>query len=96
MLLDHWTNVKKSSYCYIYSYRRNFILNATDCESSKKTATYCTQIATENTHHCQKFGINIFAVCTDNENKMVKMRELLEQRHEITWMFSSLQKFVGK
>ena len=52
-----------------------------DCESNKKTTTYCSQIATENIHFCQeKFGINVFAICTDNESKMVKMREILKQK----------------
>lgn len=85
LLLDGWTNVKNEAVICtsVHTGKTTFFLNATDCESNKKTAEYCAEIATESIDYCQKkFGIKIFAVCSDNEKKMVKMREILEETHE--------------
>ena len=45
-------------------------MNASDFEASKKTADNHVQIATESIEYCLKeFGINYFAVCSDNDRK---------------------------
>lgn len=85
LIMDGWTNVKNEAIIAttIHTGNTSFFLNATDCKGNKKTAEYCAQIAAESIDYCkEKFGVNIFAVCSDNENKMVKMRKNLEETHE--------------
>lgn len=84
LLVDGWTNIKNEpimATC-IHTGLKSFFLNAIDCTSNVKTAEYCANITSEEITYCTNLGINVFAVCTDNENKMLKTRELLEQKHE--------------
>ena len=56
LLMDGWMNVKNEAVIAtsIHIGKTSFILNAVDCESNKKTETYCAQISTENIHYCQE------------------------------------------
>ena len=84
LLVDGWTNIKNEpiiATC-IHTGLKSFFLNAIDCASDKKTAEYCANITSEEIKQCNDFGIDVFAVCTDNENKMLKARELLKEKHE--------------
>lgn len=62
--------------------KTNYLLNVRDTGANKKTAEFCYTLIDEAiTEIKAKFGKDVFAVVTDNEAKMKKMRELVELRH---------------
>lgn len=80
LVQDGWSNIKNDPIIAtsIHTGQGSFLLNAKDCESNQKTAKYCAECAKESITMCEeKFGKKVFAVCTDSESKMVKMRQLL-------------------
>lgn len=84
LLQDGWSNVKNDPIIAttVHTGSSSFLLSASDCESNKKTAEYCAQSAINSIKDCEeRFGIKIIAVCTDNENKMEKMRKILESEN---------------
>lgn len=86
LMIDGWSNIKNDpiiATC-IHTGTYSYFLNAIDCEANAKTAEYCAKIANEAIDYCKKdLGVEVFAICSDNENKMVKARELLEKEHKL-------------
>ena len=85
LLLDGWSSIKNDPIIAtsIHTGKKSFLLNAIESEPVKKTAEYCAKIACDAIDLCEdQFNKSIFAVCTDNENKMKSMREMLKVKHE--------------
>lgn len=62
----------------------------------KKVPEYCAEIALQSIEECKlKFGKQIFAVCTDNEYKMEKMRDLIKEHHPNVLMFGCSAHFLN-
>ena len=95
LLLDGWSNVQNDpviATC-IHTGSTSFFINAVDGGCNKKTSEYCAEIAIEAIHHCNTiFGIEVFSICTDNENKMIKTREIVKEKYPnmITYGCSAL------
>ncbi|XP_065683992.1 uncharacterized protein LOC124814024 [Hydra vulgaris] len=63
----------------IHSKNKPYLISAIDTRSQSKTAEYCAQAAKDAIKIAKEtFNKDVFAVCTDNENKMSKMRKLLQ------------------
>ncbi|XP_065682447.1 uncharacterized protein LOC105843930 [Hydra vulgaris] len=63
----------------IHSKNKPYLISAIDTGSQSKTAEYCAQAAKDAIKiDKETFNKDVFAVCTDNENKMSKMRKLLQ------------------
>lgn len=78
VLQDGWSNVKNDPIMAtsIQIGRKNFLISTIDCGANKKTSEYCAKMALEEIEKVEaRFGQRVTAVCTDNENKMLKMRE---------------------
>lgn len=59
----------------------SFLINTVDCGSSKKTSDFCAQVAETCIEKCKtNYDKNVFALVTDNEKKMVKVREILKEK----------------
>lgn len=57
-------------------------MQSEDCGSNKKTAEYCASIAVKNIANIfDKYGTEVFALCTDSENKMVAMRRIIKTKY---------------
>jgi hypothetical protein len=85
LLLDGWSNVNRDAVLAncIHTGETSFLLNAIDCESNKKTAEYCAELAEKAIEHCKKnMGVEVFAICTDNENKMAKLRQIIDEKYK--------------
>lgn len=55
-------------------------MSTIDCVAEKKTAEYCADAATKCINYCStKFGKEVFAIVTDNEPKMTKLRDIISQ-----------------
>lgn len=58
--------------------KENYLLNIKDTGSNKKTAQFCFELMDEAIQDIQqRFGKDVFGVCTDNEAKMKKLRDLV-------------------
>ena len=82
LVQDGWSNVKNDAIIgsSIHTGTASYLLEAVEAGPNKKTAEFCAQKATESIQRCRdKLGLDVFAVCTDNENKMKCMKELLKQ-----------------
>ncbi|XP_071035372.1 uncharacterized protein [Parasteatoda tepidariorum] len=85
LLLDGWSNINRDAVLAtcVHTGNSSFLLNAVDCESNKKTSEYCAELAEKDIEHCEKnLDVKVFAICTDNENKMVKLRQLIKEKHK--------------
>ena len=61
----------------VHDGKNSFLLNIVDSGAEKKTADYCFMILNEaNVEIKTQNGKDVFAICTNNESKMVKMRKL--------------------
>jgi hypothetical protein len=57
-------------------------LNAIDAVAEKKTAEYCTENVILAMQQCMdEFDKKVFAICSDNENKMVSMLNIIESKY---------------
>ena len=84
LVVDGWSNIKNDAIiaCSIHTEAKSYLLKATDCGAEKKFAEYCSNcilIAVEEIEN--KYNKDIFAVCTDNKNKMIATREKLKTTH---------------
>lgn len=83
LVLDGWTNSSNSPIIAfsISTGKKSFLINADDPASDKKTAEFCLEATLKVIENIKtQYGKNIFAVCTDNEPKMKKMRRILEEK----------------
>lgn len=82
LLQDGWSSVRNDPIIAttIHTGKDSYLLSAKDCEAEKKTADYCLETAVDSIRQCEdKYKRKVFAFCTDNENKMVKMRSELNK-----------------
>lgn len=82
ILQDGWSSIKNDPIIAtsIHTGKNSYLLSTIDCKMKKKTAEYCLAVAVDSIKTCEnKFGKKVFAICTDNENKMVKMRTSLSE-----------------
>lgn len=90
LLQDGWSSVRNDPIIAtsIHTGIQSYLLSAVDCKAEKKTAEYCFELADDAIKQCHtKYNKKVFAICTDNENKMKKMRELVSEKypHIITY-----------
>ncbi|XP_064469683.1 uncharacterized protein LOC135384411 [Ornithodoros turicata] len=84
LLIDGWSSCQNDpvTAVSVHTGQKSYLLDMYDSGSQKKTAEYCAARAEDAMKKIQdNFGCDVFAVCTDNENKMLKMRKLLEESH---------------
>lgn len=77
---DGWSNVKNDPILAtsIQIGRKSFLISTIDCGDNQKTSEYCANVALEQIKNIEdKYGKKVAAVCTDNENKMLKMRKMV-------------------
>ena len=81
LLLNGCSNVKNDSMIATCKHTGSisfFFINAVGCGSNEKKVKYCEEIAIEYIQHCNEIlSIEVFAICTDNENKLMKTQEIL-------------------
>ena len=59
-----------------------FLLEAKEAGTEKKTAEFCAEKVCEAIQHIKEvYKKDVFAVCTDNENKMKAMKEIVKQTY---------------
>ena len=83
----------------VYDGKKSFLHSIVDFGAEKKTADYCFTILNEAIVQIKiQYGKDVFAICTDNEARMVKIRKLALKEYTavLTWMQCSLYKFAGK
>lgn len=81
LITDGWSNVKNNPIMAvsIQSGVTSFLLNISECGAERKTAEYCFQIVKGSIENIQtEFSGDIFAVLTNNENKMRSLRTKIE------------------
>ncbi|KAB7504700.1 hypothetical protein Anas_10606, partial [Armadillidium nasatum] len=83
LVQDGWTNVSNDpmiAHC-LHNGHQSFLISSVHSGSEDRNAKYCTELALEAiTFIKNTFKKDVFAVCTDNENKMVEMKELLKEK----------------
>lgn len=83
LTIDGWSNVRNDPILAISLHTgiESFLFNAYDSGSEKKTAKKCSEIVEAAIKQCEeKYDAKIFAVVTDNENKMCKMWQILKEK----------------
>lgn len=81
LILDGWSNIKNDPIfaCSIHTGNKSYLFKAVDCGAEKKTSGYCATFAKEAIDEIKKtYEKNVFAICTDNENKMNAMSSILK------------------
>lgn len=84
LMLDGWSSCKNDPILAssIHTGNSSMLLSSKDCCSDKKTAEYHVQVAEENIKFCKdKFDRQIFAIVTDNENKMKSFRKQISEKY---------------
>lgn len=87
---DGWSNVRNDPIlatslhvdgkCYLY--------DAKDCEDEQKTSEYCALSAIDAIKSIEeKYEKKVFAIVTDNENKMLKMRKIVTEKFPDVFTF---------
>ena len=62
--------------------QKTYLLDLIESGKEKKTAEYCAKIVSVAIEQIrEEFGKKVFAVCTDNEAKMKKLRKLLNVKY---------------
>lgn len=82
LLIDGWTNKSNDAILAtaVFNGKTSFPFSADDSGSEKKTSEYCADVVKKSIEELREnFGKKVFAVCSDNENKMKKMRSILEK-----------------
>lgn len=92
LMIDGWSNVRNDPILAISLHKgtkgtkstkdtKSFLFNAYDSGSGKKTAKKCSEVVEAAIKQCEeKYDAKIFAVVTDNENKMSKMWQILKEK----------------
>lgn len=81
LMMDGWSSIKNDPILAssVQVEGKTQLLSAEDALSSKKTAEFCVEIAKKNIEDLrQNYEVEVFAFVSDNENKMKKMKNLLE------------------
>ena len=81
---DGWSSVQNDPVIAhsFYDGKNNHLLNLKDCGSNKKTAEFCFDMLDEAIKEIRmKYNKDVFAICTDNEAKMKKLRSLVERKY---------------
>lgn len=74
---DGWSNTQNQPILAssISDGTKSYLIDVEDCGSAKKTGNYCLQKLEESIKTIKDdYGKEVFAVCTDNEAKMLQMR----------------------
>ncbi|XP_054710424.1 uncharacterized protein LOC129220108 [Uloborus diversus] len=85
LILDGWSSVKNDPIfaCSIHTGVKSYLFKAMDCGSEKKTAEFCANFAKETLEEVEiKYNKKVFAICTDNENKMTAMGNQIQETHQ--------------
>ena len=81
---DGWSNTQNDP-IIAHSFHdgsKSYLLNIVDCGASKKTGEYCFKVIDEAIDELrEEYSKEVFAVCTDNENKMKKMKDLVSNKY---------------
>lgn len=81
---DGWSSVHNDpiiAHCFNDG-KKNFLLNIIDTGSAKKTGPFCFQLLDDAIQEIKRdFDKTVFAVCTDNENKMKNARTLIKRKY---------------
>lgn len=65
----------------IFINKNTYFLSSQDCETSKKDSSFCAKYAIEAIEKLKKMNnVDVFAVCTDNEAKMLATRRKIKER----------------
>lgn len=83
LTIDGWSNVRNDPILAISlcTGTESFLFNAYDSGSEKKTAKKCSEVVEAAIKECEeKYDAKIFAMVTDNENKMSKMWQILKEK----------------
>ena len=81
---DGWSSIQNDPIIAhsFYDGKKSYLYNIVDSGSEKKTAEYCFKIINEALVSIKNdYNKFVFAVCTDNEAKMKKMKELIKQEY---------------
>ena len=81
---DGWSSVTNDAVIAhsFYDGKTNYLLNVKDTGSNKKTAEYCFELLDEAISEIKdKYDKSVFGICTDNEAKMKKLRNLVKQKY---------------
>ncbi|XP_047128963.1 uncharacterized protein LOC124809189 isoform X2 [Hydra vulgaris] len=84
IMQDGWSSVTNDPIIAHSAYDglNSKILCITDCASNKKTAKYCTELLCNVIKDLKEtYNKEVFAVVTDNENKMKKMRDSIKETY---------------
>nr|XP_047131425.1 uncharacterized protein LOC124810501 [Hydra vulgaris] len=86
LIQDGWSSVRNDPVIAhsVHNGKTPYLISAIDAGSEKKTSEYCAQLAIEAIKHIKKvYEQDVFAICTDNENKMKKMKEILKEEYPL-------------
>lgn len=80
LIQDGWSDIHNSpviAHC-IHTGSKAYFLSSDETGANKKTSDYCAELAkTAMSVAAAKYGCHVKAVVTDNEKKMLKMRDIL-------------------
>lgn len=81
---DGWSSVQNDP-IIAHSFsdgKESYLLELVESGKSKKTAEYCTEILGDAIEKIkQEYDTKVFAICTDNEAKMRKVRRLITEKY---------------
>lgn len=81
LIQDGWSDIHNSpviAHC-VHSGSSAYFLSSDETGANKKTSDYCAELARRAIADAvEKFGCKVIGVVTDNEKKMVKMRQILQ------------------
>lgn len=86
LCMDGWSSVKNDPILAssVHTGKNTFLLQAMDSGAEKKTAEYCTTFVSSSVQEIKtKYNKHVFALCTDNEAKMKRMKELMKDDDDL-------------
>ena len=85
LIQDGWSDIHNSpviAHC-IHTGSKAYFLSSEETGAHKKTSDYCAELAKKSIAEAEeKYRCQVTAVVTDNEKKMLKMREMLHAEDE--------------
>ena len=84
LVQDGWSNIKHDAIVgtSIHTGSRSFLLEAEEAGIDKKTAEFCAEKACDAIKNIKDvYEKDVFAICSDNENKMKAMKEIVKQTY---------------
>ncbi|CAH0561717.1 unnamed protein product [Brassicogethes aeneus] len=82
LILDGWSNTSNDAIIAssIHTGHGVYLIDAEDAGTKKKTSEYCVEVANRAIDLIKElYGKTVFACCTDNENKMKRMKQILSE-----------------